>query len=193
MTGVRVLEDAGLQLEPGQEHRAEHRLLVRLAELAVGRHQNAARIAFLERRPRRAPRQRAQHAPGARHEDRRRHALAGYIAETHPQGIGVAEQEVAKIAAQLLGRLEQEMHRNVAVVVLVVDRHHAELQLACGRELVSQLDHARARIIAQALFFERRADPRAQHGRVHRLGQVVFRAKLDAALDAFVLRGGLIP
>jgi acyl-coenzyme A thioesterase PaaI-like protein len=82
------------------------------------------------------------------------------------------------------------MHCDRAVVPLVVERHHAELQLARGGELVAELDHVMACVVAQALFFERCADPRTQHCRVHRFGQVVLRAELDATHDAFVFRGG---
>jgi hypothetical protein len=106
--------------------------------------------------------------------------------------VPVAEREVVdQVATDLPRRRQPRRHAQRAVLarVLVIRRHHGQLQAAGGQQVAAGALQLFGDAVAQQLALQGGAHARLQQRHVDRLGQVVLRAGLDAAHHALHLVG----
>ena len=128
----------------------------------------------------------ANQALGPRHEQCRRHPLAGDVTDQKAEHSVLGQEEIVEVAADLTRRLhageqvEGKLDRRRRERV----RHHRHLQAARRLQLLLQPRQMRLDLVAQPLLLERGAEPSLEQHRVERLEQIVDRAELDAAHHA---------
>ncbi len=133
---------AAARVHAAEQHGGEHAGVVAFHQPSRGFRQHGRRRIT-------GPRRDLQHGDRAGHEQRRRHALVGYVADGEPQAAVAAFDETVEIPAHGLGRLQQGEHFQVAIVA--VDdpprRQHRQLDVAGDRQLAFQLLPRRAHFL----------------------------------------------
>ena len=129
----------------------------------------------------------AEHRMGARHHQRRTRALVGHVAEQQHEQIVTDRKVIDQIAADLLGRLQDDFDRQLLTGECAIERRRCQRELKRARLVQFRLlaPEFFSRAVAQRLLFQRRQHARPQQRRIERLEEIIFGAEFDASHHGF--------